>query len=103
LIARIWRGYTDTRNAKAYERLLQNVILPSIEEKHGHGVELLVRDLPNEGENEFITICYFDGLEQVKQFAGDDYESCVVPDEARVLLKRYDRRSQHFEVKRRGP
>jgi len=103
MIARVWHGYTTTNNADAYERLLQTKILPSIEREHRHKVQLLVRALPDRGEVEFITTCYFDDLEQIKQFAGEDYERCVVPDEARVLLKRFDERSQHYELKRSGP
>jgi hypothetical protein len=103
MIARIWHGYTTSGNGKAYEQLLQSRILPSIEARHGHKVQLLVRDLTDDDEIEFITICYFDDLEQIKKFAGDDYERCVVPDEARVLLKRFDQRSRHYELKRTGP
>lgn len=103
MIARVWHGYTTTKNADAYERLLQTKILPGIEREHGHKVQLLVRALADRGEVEFITICYFDDLKQVKQFAGEDYERCVVPDEARALLKLFDERSQHYELKRSGP
>ena len=62
-------------------------------------MQLLVRALPGRDEVEFITTCYFDNFEQIKQFAGEDYERCVVPDEARALLKRFDERSQHYELK----
>jgi hypothetical protein len=103
MIARVWHGYTTSVNATAYEHLLQSKILPAIELQHGHKVQLLVRALPDRGEVEFITICYFDDLEQIKQFAGEDYERCVVPNEAHVLLKRFDERSQHYEPKRSGP
>ena len=98
MIARISHGWTTHQNADAYEHLLQAEILPAIEAEHGHGVSLLRR---NAGEEvEFVTICYFDNIEEVKEFAGDDYEASVVPEKARRLLKRYDRRSQHYEVRR---
>ncbi len=77
---------------------MQAEILPAIEVVHGRGVNLLRR---NAGEEvEFVTICYFEDLEEVKQFAGDDYEASVVPEKARRVLKRYDRRSQHYEIRR---
>jgi hypothetical protein len=103
MIARVWHGYTTTENADSYERLLQSKILPAIEREHGHKVQLLVRARADRSEVEFITTCYFDDLKQIRQFAGEDYERCVVPDEARVLLKRFDERSQHYELKRSGP
>jgi hypothetical protein len=48
---------------------------------------------------EFVTIMTFDGLEAVRQFAGEDYETCVVPPKARELLARFDQRSQHYELR----
>jgi hypothetical protein len=101
MIARIWHGYTTPENAGAYEQLLQTEILPGIEKAHGHGAHLLRRDLPQQNEVEFITICYFDNLDEVRAFAGEDYEQCVVIPQARALLKRFDQRSQHFEIKRK--
>ena len=50
-------------------------------------------------EVEFITIMLFDSFDAVRIFAGDDYELAVVPSKARVLLSRFDARSQHYEVK----
>jgi len=35
----------------------------------------------------------------VKAFAGEDYEVAVVPPKARGLLKRFDERSGHYEVR----
>lgn len=103
MIARIWHGYTTQENAQAYELLLQTEILPGIERSHKRGVHLLHRDLNQQNEVEFITICYFDDLDEVRAFAGEDYEKCVVPPKARALLKRFDERSQHYEIKREPP
>lgn len=100
MIARIWHGYTTPENADPYEQLLQDEILPAIERAHRHGVQLFRRPLNEAVEVEFITICYFEDLDEVRAFAGDDYEKCVVPPRARALLKRFDERSQHYEVKR---
>jgi hypothetical protein len=48
---------------------------------------------------EFVTIMWFDSLEAVRDFAGEDYEVAVVPAKARALLLRFDARSQHYQVK----
>jgi hypothetical protein len=42
---------------------------------------------------------WFDSIEAVRAFAGDDYETVVVPPKAQALLSRFDERSQHYEVK----
>jgi hypothetical protein len=41
----------------------------------------------------------FDSIDAVRVFAGEDYETAVVPDAARTLLSRFDERSQHYDVR----
>ena len=100
MISRIWHGWTSHENADAYEALLKSEIFLGIENRQitGYkGIHLLRREIDNEVE--FITIMWFESLEAVRAFAGEDYELAVVPPKARVLLSRFDTRSQHYEVK----
>ena len=98
-IKRVWHGWTKPENADAYEDLLRTFVFPSIEAKKVAGyrsIELFRR--PLEGEVEFITVLAFDNLDAVKAFVGEDYETVYVPDRARAILKRFDERSQHYEL-----
>ena len=100
MISRIWHGWTTLENASAYESLLKQEIFVGIQERRidGYkGIQLLRRELGDEVE--FITIMTFDSLEAVRAFAGEEYETAVVPRKARLLLSRYDDRSQHYEVR----
>jgi hypothetical protein len=100
MISRIWHGYTTEENADAYESLLKREIFVGISNRHiaGYrGIHLLRRSIPHEVE--FITVMWFDSLDAVREFAGADYEQCVVPPEARLLMSHFDERSQHYEVK----
>jgi heme-degrading monooxygenase HmoA len=100
MICRIWHGWTDPTNADAYESLLKSEILTGIEDRRiaGYrGIQLLRRSLDDEVE--FVTMMWFDSVEAVRTFAGEDYEKAVVPPKARLLLARYDERPQHYEVK----
>jgi heme-degrading monooxygenase HmoA len=100
MIARIWHGWTTRHNADAYEALLRDEILAGIRNRRIEGfqtVELLRRDLGQDVE--FVTIMRFDSLDAVRTFAGEEYETAVVPPEARALLSRFDERSQHYEVR----
>jgi heme-degrading monooxygenase HmoA len=99
MILRIWHGYTTPANADAYENLLKEKIFPFIESKNVPGyrrIELLKRFLDDEFQ--FITIMWFDSLEDIIKFAGKDYETAVVLPEADALLKRFDAKSQHYEL-----
>jgi len=99
MIARIWHGWTSPSNADAYESLLKNEIFVGIKDRRiaGYrGIQLLRRSFADEVE--FITVMWFDSIEAVRVFAGEDYEVAVVPPKAITLLSRFDARSQHYEV-----
>ena len=99
MISRIWHGWTTPANADTYEALLRAEIFVGIEERHiaGYrGIHLLRRDLGDEVE--FVTIMWFDSLDAVREFAGEDYKAAVVPPKARAVLARFDARSQHYQV-----
>jgi hypothetical protein len=73
MIARIWHGYTNHENADAYESLLHHEIFTGITNrniKDYKGIQLLRRDINDEVE--FITIMWFESIDAVKAFAGDD-------------------------------
>jgi hypothetical protein len=100
MISRIWHGYTTNKNADSYEHLLKEEIFTGIknrEIKGYKGIQLLRRELAT--ETEFITIMWFESIDSVIEFAGKDYENCVVPDKARKILSRFDKKSQHYEVR----
>lgn len=100
MISRVWHGWTTPENADAYESLLKREIFQGIKNRQidGYkGIHLLRRD--HGEEIEFVTIMWFESIEAVRSFAGEDYEVAVVPKKARALLSRFDARSQHYEVK----
>ncbi|MCA8908932.1 MAG: hypothetical protein KDA49_14990 [Rhodospirillaceae bacterium] len=108
MIARVWHGWTTPDNADRYETLLKTEIFPGILAKNVAGfrhIELFRRDRPAEGggedEVEFVTVMWFDSLEAVEAFAGADYETAYVPAAARQVLKRFDARSAHYDIRER--
>jgi heme-degrading monooxygenase HmoA len=100
VILRIWHGYTTPEKADRYEALLKEEIFHGIESKAlpgFSGIELLRRDLA--GEVEFITVMRFASIDDVRAFTGEDYETAYVPDAAKQILKRFDERSQHYQLR----
>jgi len=100
MICRLWRGWTTPENADAYQRIVSEEVLTSIADRDlegYHGAYLMRRDT-GEGEVEFATIMHFDSIDNVRAFAGDDYQTAYVPPRAREVLARFDERSAHFEV-----
>jgi len=111
MIVRIWHGYTTADDADTYEKILFDRVIPDIEAMHipgFRGIEVLRRPLAHpeipdprpHDEVEFITVMHFETLDDVRAFAGEDWEGAHVPDEARAVLKRFDARSAHYDVVR---
>ncbi|MEM8961477.1 MAG: antibiotic biosynthesis monooxygenase [Acidobacteriota bacterium] len=99
-IRRIWRGWTTPANADTYQALLHDEVLPGIAAKEIPGyrsIDVLRRDVGDEVE--FMTVMTFDSLDNVIDFQGEDYERAYVPDAAQRVLKRWDARSAHYEVR----
>jgi heme-degrading monooxygenase HmoA len=89
VIARIWRCWT-TPDADAYQRIVTEEVLPGIAARDldgYHGAYLLRREL--DGEVEFATILLFETLDQVRAFAGEDYQAAYVPLRAQAVLTRF--------------
>ena len=98
-IKRVWHGWTTKQNADKYQKILSNEVLPGIEAKNIPGykkIEVLRIEL--EDEVEFVTIMTFDSLQNVKDFQGENYKKCYVPDVAQKVLKRWDQESIHYEL-----
>lgn len=103
-ICRQWRGWTTTENADAYERIVRGEVIPGIEARKIPGfrhIDLMRRDLGEEVE--FQTCMWFDNLEAIKAFMGEDYAVSHVPAAAQAVLKRFDSHAAHFEVIDRRP
>ena len=99
MICRLWRGWTTLENADAYERIVRGEVIPGIEARRIPGfrhIDLMRRDFGDEVE--FQTLMWFDSLEAIKKFMGEDYSVSHVPLEARAVLNSFDDRAAHYEV-----
>ncbi len=98
-VCRLWRGWTTPENAAAYERIVRGEVIPGIEARRIPGfrhIDLMKRDLG--GEIEFQTLMWFDSVDAIRAFMGEDYDVSHVPAAAQAVLSRFDERAAHFEV-----
>lgn len=97
MIARYWRGLVKRERADAYVEHLQSDTLPQLVQLAGfQDAKILRRDLPQGVE--FLVVTFWESLDSIRAFAGNDIESAVVPPKARDMMIEYDRKSRHFEV-----
>ena len=101
MICRMWKGWTLPANADAYEAYLREDLFPRVAAElreqgyRGHHVLRLDRA----DESEFVTMVWFTGLDAVKSFAGETYETPVLSPTAHRLLARYDARCEHYALR----
>ncbi len=99
MITRVWRGWTTPENAAAYRALLLEEIFEGIARREIAGFRGISLGERRRGDEvEFVTLMWFDSLDAVRIFAGEDYEVAVVPPKARALLSHFDERSAHYET-----
>lgn len=104
MICRIWRGWATRANADEYESIVRGQVIPGIEAMRIPGlqhIDLMRRELENEVE--FLTAMWFDDVDSIKAFVGEDYEISHVPPAARSVLTRFDERSAHYTILERRP
>ena len=97
MITRMWRGWARSDQADRYEQHYRVEVVATLGQVPGfRGARLLRRRLG--AETEFVSLTLFDDLDAVRGFAGPDYETAVVAEEARKLLIRFDERVSHYET-----
>lgn len=80
MIARVWRGATRAADAEAYAAYVERCL---------EGQRALVLQRVQGERAEIETIIFFDSLEDVRAFAGDDVESArFYPEDDRYLVER---------------
>jgi len=100
-VARIWHGWTTIENADLYQTVVQREVFPAIFERHIPGLlsaHLMRADDVADGEVEFTTIIWFESLDSVKSFMGEDYRRAHIPDNAKAVLKRFESEAKHSHI-----
>ena len=97
MIARMWKGSALPDRAQEYERHLQMSVLPELRQIDGfQGVQLLRQD--SSEVVDFVVLTFWESMDAIRKFAGDDAEAAVVALAAQPLFREYDPRVKHFEV-----
>ena len=97
MIARTWRGWTAAADADDYVEYLNETGLKEYRDTPGNRGAWLLRRI--EGDRaEFVTLTFWDDMEAVKRFAGEEPERAVYyPEDERFLVEREDTVT-HFEL-----
>ena len=98
MIGRVWRGWAKPELADSYEELLTKETLPALHRVPGYKGSYFMRRTLDADEVEFVEITFWESMDAINAFAGEDNTKAVVPAETRAFLTRFDDRSVHFEA-----
>lgn len=99
MIARVWFGRTKAEDYDAYLAYLEESGVPALKETPGNRDVMVLRRRDGD-EAEFGVISFWDSLDDVKAFAGEDVDVArYFPEDERYLLE-LTPRLKHFEVAR---
>lgn len=97
MIARIWHGTVQKRNYETYTDFLKAVAIPDYRKTAGFEKLTFLRRL--EGDiGHFTLITFWENLEVIKNFAGQNYEKAKYYPEDDDFLLEYEEKVVHHEV-----
>jgi heme-degrading monooxygenase HmoA len=97
MIARTWRGWTRSEDADAYVEYLQRTGIKEYRANPGNRAAYIFRR-EDADRTEFVTLTFWDSVEAVRRFAGDEIERAVFyPQDDRFLVER-ETTASHYEV-----
>jgi heme-degrading monooxygenase HmoA len=98
MIARTWRGWVRTEDRDAYVAYIEGTGIAHYRRTAGNrGAWMLTRDL-DDGRTEIVTLSFWDSLESIRGFAGDDIGQAVFyAEDDRYLVDR-ETTVAHYEV-----
>jgi heme-degrading monooxygenase HmoA len=97
MIARTWRGWTSLDDADAYTKYIEETGIRGYRSTPGNQGAWILRR--SDGDRcEFITLSFWESIDAIKGFAGDDVEQAVFyPEDDRYLLDR-ERQVRHYLI-----
>ncbi|WP_242917713.1 antibiotic biosynthesis monooxygenase family protein [Pontibacter liquoris] len=97
MIARHWTGWLKPGEVANYEQHLTQHLFPELKQLPGYISTTVYRRQVTDAV-EFLVITHWTSMEAIRQFAGDDPDKAVIPEEARKMMVRYDTEARHYQV-----
>ncbi|MBI1767733.1 MAG: antibiotic biosynthesis monooxygenase [Bacteroidetes bacterium] len=97
MIARIWHGKTKAKDFDAYSEFLKRVAIPDYQKTKGFRSLSFLRSIKRD-EGHFLLITYWENLQVIKNFAGEDFEKAKYYPEDNEFLLEFEEKVHHHEV-----
>jgi len=97
MIARIWHGRTKVEDYEAYTAFMKEKAIPDYRKTNGF-VKLIFLRNTRENTGHFKLITFWENLEVIKNFAGEDLEKAKYYPEDENFLIEFEEKVIHYEV-----
>ena len=97
MISRHWCGIAQPAAADRYVAHLREETFPKISRIAGFVDAKILRRTVADGV-EFRIVTTWTSFEAIREFAGEDLATAVVPEQVRAMMVSYDRTVDHYEV-----
>jgi hypothetical protein len=97
MISRNWTGLCKLEKANDYIEHLRQDTFQKIKKIEGFIRASILKREVREGI-EFLIVTEWESLNSIKLFAGNNYETAVVPEIVQGMMVRYDENVKHYEI-----
>lgn len=98
MIARHWTGLTRKDSANDYIAHLKNDTFKQLTGIKGF-LKASIESREIDDGVEFLIVTQWESFDAIKQFAGKDFETAVVPELVQEMMIHYDKKVKHYEIK----
>ena len=97
MIARIWHGRTTVEDFEEYTKYMKVKAIPDYKKTIGFVKLTFLRNVKN-SIGHFTLITFWENLEVIKNFAGEDFEKAKYYAEDEKFLLEFEEKVTHYEV-----
>lgn len=97
MIARIWHGVTPKSKADEYVEFLNKTGVKDYRATEGNRGVHVLRSVEGE-QAHFLTLTFWDSVEAIKKFAGEDHKKARYYPEDKNYLLEFEEKVAHYEV-----
>jgi len=97
MIARIWHGGTKMEDYETYSEFLKVKAIPDYRSTERFVGSIFLRKIQGD-EAHFTLITFWENLDVIRNFAGEDYEKAKYYPEDRNYLLEFEENVTHYEV-----
>jgi heme-degrading monooxygenase HmoA len=97
MIARIWHGTTRVEDYEVYTEFMKSEAIPDYKKTDGFIKLTFLRNI-TDNIGHFTLITFWDNLDVIKNFAGENYEKAKYYVQDQEFLLNFEENVAHYEV-----